>query len=297
LWLETPIVLICPLCATEKINYKLKKSTEKPREEWVKVENTHEAILSEDTFRIVQNLLETDGRVSPVTEENSLFTGILFCGDCGEQMVRRINRYKGMQRVYFICSTKNRGEGCSRHSIEEGKLTAAVEEAVKNYANLFLSEKKLFEKSLELEANFESIVRFDQEIARLKQEQDRYYSLCSGLYEDLKNGVVTKEEFERLHGGFQRKAEEFREAQEKQEAMIKGLFRNGVLSAGRLKTMQDCAELKEMDRCTLCSMVRRILVFEGGRIEIEFYFMPHYRIMCGVNQGMQELVGRAERGA
>lgn len=282
---------------TEKINYKLKKSTEKPREEWVKVENTHEAIISEDIFCIVQNLLETDGRVSPVTEENSLFTGILFCGDCGEQMVRRVNRYKGAQRVYYICSTKNRGGECSRHSMEEVKLKAAVEGAVKNYANLFLSEKKLFEKSLELEANFESIVRFDKEVARLKQEQDRYYSLCSGLYDDLKNGVVTREEFKRLHGGFQRKAEEFREAQEKQEAMIKGLFRNGVLSAGRLKTMQDCAELKEIDRHTLCSMVRRILVFENQRIEIEFYFMPHYRIMCGVNQGMQELAGRAERGA
>jgi len=285
---------------TEKVNYKLKKSTEKPKEEWVKVENTHEAIITEDNFQIVQNLLQADGRVSPVTEENSLFMGILFCGDCGEQMVRRANSYKGMRKVYYICSTKNRGGGCSRHSIEEAKLKAVVEEAVRNYANLFLSEKKLFEKSLEMEANFDSIVRFDKEIARLKQEQDKYYSLCSGLYEDLKAGVVTKEEFERLHGGFRRKAEESRAAQEKQEAMIKQLFKSGVLSAGRLKAMQDCAELKEIDRHTLCSMVKKILVFENQRIEIEFYFMPHYRIMREANRGMrkgQEPAGSAKRGA
>ena len=285
---------------TEKVNYKLKKSMEKPKEEWVKVENTHEAVISEDNFQVVQNLLKADGRISPVTEESSLFMGLLFCGDCGEQMIRRTNCYKGTRKVYYICSTKNRGGGCSRHSCGEAKLKSAVTEAVKSYANLFLSEKKIFEKSLEMEANFESIVRFDTEITRLKQEQDRYYSLCSGLYEDLKAGVVTKEEFERLHGGFKRKAEESREAQERQEAMIKELFKNGVLSAGRLKTMQDCAELKEIDRHTLCSMVKRILVYENQRIEIEFYFMPHYRIMCGANQGLrerQEEISHAERGA
>ena len=80
---------------------------DKPQEEWIKVENTHEAIISADQFQIVQNLLKADGRVSTVTEENSLFTGILFCGDCGEQMIRRINRYKDTHKVYYICSTTN----------------------------------------------------------------------------------------------------------------------------------------------------------------------------------------------
>lgn len=106
----------------EKINYKLKKSMDKPQEKWIKVENTHEAVISKDQFWIVQNLLKADGRISPVTEENSLFMGILFCGDCGEQMIRRVNYYKDTKKVYYICSTKNRGEGCSRHSILEGQL-------------------------------------------------------------------------------------------------------------------------------------------------------------------------------
>lgn len=272
---------------TEKINYKLKKSVEKPKEDWVKVENTHEAIISEDNFLIVQNLLKADSRVSPVSEKNSLFAGVLFCGDCGEQMIRRVNRYKDTQKVYYICSTKNRGKGCTRHSIEDEKLKRIMLESVRRYANYFLEEKRVFEKSLELETNFEAIVRYDTEIARLKQEQDKYYSLCSGLYEDLKSGIISKEEFERLHGEFKRKATEFEDAQKKQEAMIKELFKNGVISAGRLKTMQDCAELKEIDRHTLCSMVKEILVYEEQRIEIVFYYTDQYRIMSEVNKRMQ----------
>ena len=273
---------------TEKINYKLKKSVEKPKEDWVKVENTHEPIISQDNFLIVQNLLKADGRVSPVTEKNSIFTGLLFCGDCGEQMIRRVNRYKDTQKVYYICSTKNRGEGCTRHSIEEEKLKEMITPLIQSYANFFLQEKRVFEKSLELETNFESIVRYDTEIARLKQEQDKYYSLCSGLYEDLRQGVITKEEFERLHSEFKRKASEFEEAQKKQETMIKELFKNGVISAGRLKTMQDCSELKEIDRHTLCSMVKKIIVHENQRIEIVFYYTNQYRIMNEVNRKMRD---------
>ena len=272
---------------TEKINYKLKKSVEKPKEDWVKVENTHEAIISQDNFQIVQNLLKVDSRVSPVSEKNSLFAGVIFCGDCGEQMIRRVNRYKDTQKVYYICSTKNRGEGCTRHSIEEEKLKRIMLESIRRYANYFLEEKRVFEMSLELETNFEAIVRYDTEIARLKQEQDKYYSLCSGLYEDLKSGIISKEEFERLHGEFKRTATEFEDAQKKQETMIKELFKNGVISAGRLKTMQDCAELKEIDRHTLCSMVKEILVYEEQRIEIVFYYTDQYRIMSEVNKRIQ----------
>ena len=281
---------------TEKINYKLKKSVEKPEKDWIKVENTHEPIISEDNFQIVQNLLKSDGRVSPVSEKNSLFTGILFCGDCGEQMIRRVNRYKNTQKVYYICSTKNRGEGCTRHSIQEEALKQLVMEMVKKFANCFLAEKQMFEKAMEMETNFESIVHYDTEIARLKEEQDKYYSLCSGLYEDLKEGIITKEEFERLHGEFKRKAAEFEDAQKKQEVMIKELFKNGVLSAGRLKTMQDCSELKEIDRYTLCSMVKQISVFENHRIEIEFYYTDQYRIMREINKRMmgEKLKNRPE---
>ena len=285
---------------TEKINYKLKKSVEKPKEEWVKVENTHEAIISEDNFFIVQNLLKVDSRVSPVTEKSSLFNGILFCGDCGEQMIRRVNRYKDTQKVYYICSTKNRGEGCTRHSIEEEKLKELIATPIRRYANCFLEEKNVFEKSQKLEANFESIVRYDTEIARLKQEQDKYYALCSGLYEDLRREIITKEAFERLHSEFKRKAAEFEDAQKKQETMIKELFKNGVISAGRLKTMQDCAELKEIDRHTLCSMVKEILIYEDQRIEIVFYYTDQYRIMREVNKRMKDsrkIKQRSERSA
>ncbi len=285
---------------TQKVNYKVKKSVEKPKEEWVRVENTHEPLVSKDDFQIVQNLLQSDSRLGPGMEKAGLFTGLLFCGDCGEQMVRRVNRYKGKGKVYYICSTKNRGKGCSRHSIEEEVLKGLVEKTVKKYTNTFLEGKALLDRAKEREEGFNAISVYNKEIRRLKEEQDRYYSLCSGLYEDLREGVITKAEFERLHGCFKEKAAQMEEAGKKQEALIKEMFKKGVLSAGRLKAFQDCVELKELDRHTLGSLVKRIRVYEGRRIEIEYYFMDQYRVMLGACMGRtdgQQIKCGAGRGA
>lgn len=283
---------------TQKVNYKVKKTVEKPEMEWDRVENTHEPVVSEDDFRIVQGLLQTDSRKSPQMGQAGMFAGLLFCGDCGEQMVRRVVRYKGKQKVYYICSTKNRGEGCSRHSIEESALKKLAEHTVKRHANAFLEEKRLFDMAKEQEADFAAVTGYDREIRRLKLEQDKYYALCAGLYEDLRTGVVTKEEFDRLHAGFRQKAGELGKAQEKQEKLIRDMFCKGVLSAGRLKTFQDCVELKEVDRHTLSSLVRRIDVYEGRRVEIEFYFMDQYSVMLGMNEKRQgQADGHSRRGA
>lgn len=270
---------------TERVNYKVKKCVEKPKEEWIRVENTHEPIISADDFTIVQNLLKADGRISPEKKEISPFMGLLFCGDCREQMVRRVNRYKGTEKVYYICSTKNRGEGCSRHSIEETVLKELTGTAIRRYANDFLDQERLFAQAKEREANLQAVISYNKEIARLKKEQDKYYSLCAGLYEDLGTGVITREEFERLHGEFQRKAKSLSASEEKQEQLVREMFKSGVLSAGRLASFKDSLELKEIDRHTLASLVKRIWVYEGKRIEIEFYFTDQYQAMKDFHRG------------
>ncbi len=275
---------------TQKVNYKVKKIVERPREEWICVENTHEALVTEDDFRIVQNLLKADSRQGPGMEKYGLFAGLLFCGDCREQMVRRVVRYKGTGKVYYICSTKNRGDGCSRHSIKEETLKNIVEDTVKRYANTFLEGKRLLNRArAQGTGNFSEVSVYDRELRRLKAEQDRYHSLCDGLYDDLREGVVTKEEFERLRDGFEKKAAELREAQKKQENLIREMFRKGVLSEGKLKAFQACAELKEIDRHTLSSLVKRIYVYEGRRIEMEYYFVDPYQAMLADSMKQQAL--------
>lgn len=269
---------------SQKVNYKVKKIVKKPMEEWVCVKNTHKPLVTEDDFQIVQNLLKSDSRQGSGMEKSGLFAGLLFCGDCREQMVRRLVRYKGKEKVYYICSTKNRGDGCSRHSIEEEALKELVENIVKKYVNAFWDGKRLLDRAKEQEAgSFSEVSVYGRELRHLKEEQDKYDSLCVRLQDDLEKGMVTKEEFERLHAGFEKKAVESGKAQKKQETLIGEIFEKRILSAERLKAFQDCGELKELDRHTLSSLVKRIYVYEGRRIEIEYYFMDQYEVMQGIN--------------
>ena len=257
---------------TEKINYKLKKSVPKPKGEWIRVENTHEPIISAGDFEIVRNLLRTDGRISPADKQPAPFTGLLFCGDCGEQMIRRRVRYKESGRVYYICSTKNRGEGCSRHSIEENILKELVELTVCSYVNLLFRQEKLSERAGKQKADFKALAGYRRELVRLKQEQDKYERLCEGLHDDLRQGIITKDEEERLLTGFRQKSERFLTARREQTKLLGEAFRAGKARADSLAAFQRSLKLEKPDRHTLAGLVKEIRVYENKRVEIDFYF-------------------------
>lgn len=270
----------------EKINYKVKKIVAKPEQEWARVEQTHDPIIGQDLFDTVQNLMQTDGRISPNLDDANPFAGLLFCGDCKEQMVRRINRYKDTEKIFYICSTKNRGDGCTRHSIEEGKLSSIVTKSLVHYANAYLNQSMLFREVKSLETNFEVITKYDKEISRLREEQDKYYKLCSGLYEDLRLGIITKPDFERLHGSYTTKTEELEASLSKQEELIKKMFKQGISAGSRLDEFKRILKLQpeDIDRKTLACFIKAIYVYEDKRVEIEFNFIDEYEVMLNASK-------------
>lgn len=271
---------------SEKINYKVKKTIQKPQLDWVRVENTHEAIVCRDDFNIVQNLLRVDGRKSNRVDSTNIFSQVLFCGDCREQMVRRINRYKGDEKVFYICSTKNRGEGCTRHSIEEKKLQTIVHTTVRKYAHTFIKQSELLEEAKKKEINFAVVSMYDKEMQRLKKEQEKYYKLCSGLYEDLKNDIISKPEFDKLQRTYTQNSKDLELSVKKQKELIETMFLNGVAAGSRLQNFRNSIDLFEIDRHTLVSLVHRIYIYEDNHIEIELNFKNEFEAMVGINQSI-----------
>lgn len=73
----------------QKINYKVKQSRAIEEKDWIRVEKTHEAIIPQEIFQCVQDIMLLDTRTSPKAESVYLFSGILKCSDCGQNMVRR----------------------------------------------------------------------------------------------------------------------------------------------------------------------------------------------------------------
>lgn len=82
-------------------SYKVHQIEAVPEEEWVTVPDTHEAIITHETFDKVQGLLKRDTRTAPKGRELHLFSGFLKCADCG----KAITRSQSGKNVYYACST------------------------------------------------------------------------------------------------------------------------------------------------------------------------------------------------
>ena len=105
-------------------SYKVHQIEAVPEDEWVRVPDTHEAIITHETFDRVQELLKRDTRTAPKKRELHLFSGFLRCADCG----KAVTRSQSGKNVYYSCSTykKRSRTACTMHSIKHNRLEAAV---------------------------------------------------------------------------------------------------------------------------------------------------------------------------
>lgn len=256
----------------EKINYKVKKSVVKPEKEWVRVSDAHEAIVSEEDYRIVQELLQTDTRAAAGEKKAHIYSGLLFCGDCMAPMMRRVSRYNGKEKVSFVCSTKNKGGVCTRHTIEEEALEHLVLTELQFQTALFMDKAKVLSCLENMEVDFKEVASFNKEIERLHKEQDKYMYLRSDLYEDMKSGIITEEDFKNFGRIYEERYQELQQSVCNQEETINKLFQSAASAGINPERMKASMQVNELDRRTLISFVKRILIFEDKRVYLEFRY-------------------------
>lgn len=85
-------------------SYKVKRLVHKPREEWAIVENCHEAVIDRYDFESVQKVLALDTRTSASGKAVALFSGMVYCGECGSAMIRKTVPSGKKKYTYFICA-------------------------------------------------------------------------------------------------------------------------------------------------------------------------------------------------
>ena len=256
----------------ERISYKVKKRLNKPETEWTRVKDTHPAIIKQSEFEVVQKLLQYDGRASKTAEHASFFSGFVFCGDCGTPMIRRVNRYKDREKAFYICQTKNKGGACTRHSVSEEVLKKIVLKEIQTYTALFSDYERIMDELHKMRIDYEQVVHYDMQIAKLQSEYSRYYGLRASLYDDLKDGLLSKEEFDEFRESYGKKCEELNRRIEKQKELVKQMFENGVSAAVQLEDWKKSLEIKELDRILLALTVDKIYVYENKRLEIHLRY-------------------------
>lgn len=266
----------------EKVNYKLNKVVEKPETEWAVKENTHEAIISRADFENVAKLLNLDTRKSPEEETLFMLSGLMFCGECGRSMVRRCNRYKDKQSVYYICATYNKGKGCSRHSIAQSVIEDILLDAIKRHIEHVARLDELLNTIRDREVNYDDIVANDQEILAKYKELDQCKKVEMSLHRDLAAGIISIKEYEQFKNNFAHKSAEIEETIRKLQQEIETVFKEGLFADEWIDTFTKTGNITSLDRSIVLSLVEKITVYEENRIEITFKYQDEYETLCRI---------------
>ncbi len=276
-----------------RVSYKVRKEIRRPKDEWVRIEDTHKAIVSRETFDSVQMMMDRD-TIKASDGGTSLLAGMLFCGDCGKSMVRRVDSRKRERSVTYICSNYNRNNKCSRHSISEDDLKEAVEGFLKDHIARLANARKMSQSIDFLEIGFEAAAEHDADIVNLKAELLRCSTLKSSLYQDLKEGIINESQFNRYREEYTNREIALQDAVAEQERVIRSIYDGKIASGVQLEEIQGSMNISGLSRIALVSFIDRILVFEGMKLEIvtkyDAVIDKVERINDGINYGWKEAV-------
>lgn len=256
----------------EKINYKLDKVVSKDKSDWIEIEDNHEAIIDSHDFEIVQKLLKCDIKAKTVGEKADLFSGLLFCKDCNAQMTKKVDKRGKTPTVYYICSSYNKGQDCSRHSIKQEELQRTVLEMIRHYIQYLGEYESVSEKIKEMEVSYELFQKIDKRQEYTKKSKAKFELLKSSLYQDLKEGIIAEEEFYDMREFYTNRIVESELILEKQSKEIARLYKKSLGNQNFLADIKKYQNIGTLERGLLVRLVDKIYVSEDKKIEIQFNY-------------------------
>ncbi len=229
-----------------------------PKEEWIVVRDTHDAIVSKQVYEKAQEVLGHCVRKEPQKKPYQKFRGILRCGCCGRVLSRR-----GTRNPYFACLTARsvKDSGCVRVRLDEAALEEVLLAAIRTQIRLLASKEA------------ENMGKADHNLLKeIKEYQgmlSRYKSLQTAAFEDFAEGRISRMEY------LSRK-KETADRQEEANSRIAEL-NNQLAELQKRQAVQDgdmgkyaCA--RELTREMLVELVKEIRVNEENAIEIIWNF-------------------------
>lgn len=215
-------------------------------EQWIVIEDKIEPIIDIDVWNTTQALLNKRTRQLDFNSEIGLFAGFIKCGDCG----RAFSKIKRNNTVYYVCGSYKRYSKniCSSHEVKEELL-----------------EQLILDKLNEELAKIEEIRIPEVEARELKKDKqpylirlDKIYKMKKELYEDYKEGIISKSEYESYKN-------DYRKEEELVEGQLKAMDSQNVVAKEKnewIENLKKYKKLDKLDRETLACILDSITIFE-----------------------------------
>jgi len=275
-------------------NYKVKARQKKPQEEWIRVENAHEAIICRADFAVISDILKKDTRVSAGKSEVSLYSGFLVCADCGCSIVRKKACSGSMEYIYYVCSgNKKNKDVCSNHRISENALNSAVAKTLRLHLKYLIDLQESIRYIREESKHSSKIEMLVLQLGKRKEEIEKNKQLKLECYEDYKNGLISQDEYLLFKQELENRIEETQRAVtelgKKKRLLLEGRYeRESWLE--EFLTKRDF----EIKRSMLVRFISRIFVYEDHRIEIVFRYQDEIKQLAELAEEIKQDVSSRE---
>lgn len=257
-------------------SYKVHKRVTKAESEWCVIENSHEAIVSQMLFDNVQKVLRLDTRRSPEDEAVTLFSGMVFCGDCGASMVRKTVPAGGRKYVYYVCSANKQDKtACSPHRIRDNALEEIVLDSLKVHIQDVIDMSDLLAMTDTAPLRTAEAQKIQRQLDKKREEYEKLQKLLMSLYENLVGGILDREEYIRLKESFSSRASEAEKQMDALRDTLTNIREHGTENAW-MEEFKRHRGITALDRSIVVSLIDKILVHEDNTIEIIYRWQDEF---------------------
>ena len=266
-------------------HFKDKKSHYVPEDEWTIFENTHEPIIDQQTFDLVQKIRGNVRRYPDGWGEAAPLTGLLYCADCGGKMyVHRTNNGKRISQ--YTCSQYSKvpvGKLCkTQHRINEDVVLSLVSEMLKAIAEYAKHDRAEFVRVVQEAQSSQQTTEVRKQRTRLataKQRVSELEVLLCKIYEDNILGKLSDSRYATLDAQYEKEQTELTAEISALEKAVKS-YEKHEKDADRFIALID--KYENFDKLTIAMLnefIEKILVHERDRKgsiqttqEVEIYF-------------------------
>ena len=247
---------------TAKLSYKSKKKISNPPEKWVVIENTHKAIIDQETWDIVQKARAQRHRPTKMGEMG-MFSGLAFCADCGAKLYNHRATTMTPEKEYYSCSNYGPRRQCTAHYIRAVVLEQLVLQNLQRVVAYAQEDEDEFVRRVM--ENKTAVQRAEQEQAkRTLEKQERRIgeldAIIQRLYEDHVMGKLSAERFAKLSEGYEKEQAELKQSSESLRAVVAAVETQAVNIQSFLKIVKKYTEPTELTPALLREFVEKIVV-------------------------------------
>ena len=274
-------------------HFKDKKSKYVSEDNWLIFENTHEAIIDQETFDNVQRIRGNVKRYPDGWGEYHPLTGLMYCADCGSKMyVHRTNNYKNIP--YYVCSNYKKvpcGTLCpSAHRIKAEVVINLIQETLKDIKNYLDEDNEAFIHSIQNEMEEKEKAHIEKKKIRLTESQNRLQELerlMCRIYEDMILNKIPNNRYEILNNQYETEQLTLSKEIRDLELVISRYEMETDKARKFISLISRYENFDELTNSMINEFVEKIIIHERDRkgsqtskqkIEIYFNFIGNYEV-------------------